>query len=185
MRDGEDGGMYGFPRDEAGLVKIGYRGLKFTNPSMQQDGKVRSTPMTRWTKVPTRKLPVSAASRIKKLVEQLMPELLPYYRQSRLCPYTDSFDNHFIIDFVPNKQGLMVVTAGSGHAFKFLPTIGDFVVDRIEGLARAELDLWRWRELGPSQQPYNKLMQGLNSPAALGNQALTADDSLDGHAARL
>ena len=28
MRDGAEGGVYGFPRDEKGIVKIGYRGTK-------------------------------------------------------------------------------------------------------------------------------------------------------------
>lgn len=185
MRDGQDGGLYGFPRDEHGFVKIGYRGVKFSNPTVQQDGKVRSIPRTRWTENATRQLPSFAASRIKRIVQHLMPELLPYYVQSRLCPYTDSFDNHFVIDFVPGQVRLMVVTAGSGHAFKFLPTIGGAVVDRIEGIANRDLDMWRWRALEAGQKPYNELMQGLESPLALKQQSMTVDDSLDSHYARL
>jgi len=29
IRDGEKGGIYGFPRDEQGFLKIGYRGTKY------------------------------------------------------------------------------------------------------------------------------------------------------------
>lgn len=185
MHDGEDGGLYAFPRDENGVVKVGYRGLKFTNPQIQDDGGVRSVPVTRWTSVSTRQLPIAAAQRIKRVLKQFIPELLPYHTKTRLCWYTDTYDNHFVIDFVPNKPGLMAVTGGSGHGFKFLPTIGRYVVDRIEGVDTRELKMWRWRKREDDELPYNTIMQGLHSRLALANQPLTAEDSLDGELARL
>jgi len=33
MRAGAEGGVYGFPRDPNGIVKIGYRGTKYVSPS--------------------------------------------------------------------------------------------------------------------------------------------------------
>lgn len=45
VRDGAEGGLYGFPRDEHGYLKIGYRGTKYTNPQRQTDG-TESVPVT-------------------------------------------------------------------------------------------------------------------------------------------
>ncbi|KAI9736660.1 MAG: hypothetical protein M1834_000864 [Cirrosporium novae-zelandiae] len=50
-----------------------------------------------------------------------------------LCWYCDAYDNNFVIDHVPEKDGLMVATGGSGHAFKLLPNIGKWIVGVIEG----------------------------------------------------
>jgi sarcosine oxidase / L-pipecolate oxidase len=49
MRNGAEGGLYGFPRNEEGWFKIGYRGTKYTNPIAHGDGNQRSTPVTRWS----------------------------------------------------------------------------------------------------------------------------------------
>ncbi|TKA34140.1 hypothetical protein B0A50_00120 [Salinomyces thailandicus] len=43
---------------------------------------------------------------------------------TRVCWRNDSFDDHLLIDRVPKTEGLMVATAGSGHAFKYFPVIG-------------------------------------------------------------
>ena len=54
MRYDEDGGYHGFPRDEDGFVKIGYQGVKCTDPEAQKDGTIRIVPVTRWTTNTTR-----------------------------------------------------------------------------------------------------------------------------------
>lgn len=41
-------------------------------------------------------------------------------------------------------DGLFLATGGSGHAFKFLPVLGERISDRIEGQLTEEL-LERWR----------------------------------------
>ncbi|KAL4898972.1 hypothetical protein BDW74DRAFT_171818 [Aspergillus multicolor] len=178
IRDGKVGGLYGFARDPNGIVKIGYRGMKFTNPRKQEDGVARSVPITRWTEQSTRQLPLTAAQVIRGFVQDHLPDLLSCEVTSRLCWYTDSFDNHFVIDFVPCVEGLMVATGGSGHGFKFLPNLGAHVVDRIEGKPNGYLDFWKWRSLGPGQTPYNSINEGEGSQRSLHRQPLTADDSL-------
>lgn len=170
-----DGGLYGFPRDDNGYVKIGYRGLKYTNPQLQLDGTVRSVPVTSWSSGSQQSLPAGAARRLSHVVEKFLPELLPYKIKTRLCWYTDTFDNHFIIDFVPDRTGLMVMSGGSGHAFKFLPILGRYVVDRIEGKESHELSMWKWRSLEESAKPYNEIMKGLDSSLALANQEQAED----------
>lgn len=178
IRNGKDGGLYGFARDAHGAVKIGYRGTKFTNPQTQADGAARSVPITRWTQQSTRKLPLTAASVIQSFVREYLPELIPCEMKTRLCWYTDSFDNHFVIDFVPGVQGLMVATGGSGHGFKFLPNLGSHVVDRIENKTNSYLRFWKWRSLSPGAKPYNSIMEGVGSERSLHRQALTVEDGL-------
>ncbi|KPM37044.1 hypothetical protein AK830_g9523 [Neonectria ditissima] len=185
IRNGENGGLYGFARDAHGAVKIGYRGTKFTNPQTQADGAARSVPVTRWTEQSTRKIPFTAARVIRGFVQDFLPELIPCEVKTRLCWYTDSFDNHFVIDFVPNVRGLMVATGGSGHGFKFLPNLGELVVDRIEAKQSIYLDLWKWRSLNSNEKPYNSIMEGEKSGRSLQNQVMTTEDALEKQPIRL
>ncbi|KAM0231165.1 hypothetical protein ACHAPO_008782 [Fusarium lateritium] len=177
MRQGATGGLYGFPVDEEGHLKIGYRGIKYINPQVQADGRERSVPVTRWSESSKiTKIPRQAMDTIASFVSQNIPEVLREAKDvafTRLCWYTDTFDNHFVIDRVPGQEGLMVVTGGSGHAFKFLPNVGNYVVDVIEGvgLDRPAIQAWRFRSPGSSQTP-NTLMEGSGSTRALQNVLL-------------
>lgn len=178
ITDGAEAGLYGFPVDEHGDMKIGYRGTKYTNPRLQTDGLERSVPITRWTKEEQlNKIPAQAVKVIRRFIDEYLPELAGVdITMTRLCWYTDSFDNHFIIDHVPEKLGLMVATAGSGHAFKYLPNIGRLVVDIIEGrgLESVEGRAWRWRLPNVTDKPVNKLMEGSSGKSALKNVPLTS-----------
>ncbi|KAG5747309.1 hypothetical protein H9Q70_010013 [Fusarium xylarioides] len=115
------------------------------------DGKERSVPVTRWSEGDKMtQIPKQAMDTIGSFVARHMPEVLQDAGDvafTRLCWYTDTFDNHFVIDRRPGRQGLMVVTGGSGQAFKFLPNIGNWVVDIIEGvgLDRPAIQAWRFR----------------------------------------
>lgn len=183
MRDGAEGGIYGFPVDENGHLKIGYRGTKYTNPQTQPDGQVRSVPVTRWT--PDQKLtqiPEQAYNVFRRFLDTYMPEVgeagIDIW-MSRVCWYTDSFDNHFVVDRVPGKEGVMVATGGSGHGFKFLPNVGKWVADIMEGkgMERDLVKCWRWREKREGQQVVNELMQGRNGERALGNVRLVTAEA--------
>ncbi|KAM5386519.1 hypothetical protein ACJZ2D_000482 [Fusarium nematophilum] len=181
ISDGAEAGLYGFPIDENGFLKIGYRGTKYTNPRVQPDGRERSVPITRWSEEEQmRKVPAQALKVIHRFIAEYLPELAEMdIWLTRLCWYTDSFDNHYIIDRVPKNDGLMVVTAGSGHAFKYLPTIGSWVVDIIEGkgLDREAVKAWRWRSLEKGETPVNKLMEGSGGSRTLSNTPLTSGEA--------
>ncbi|KAK2758871.1 sarcosine oxidase [Colletotrichum kahawae] len=171
IRDGAEGGLYGFPRDENGWLKIGYRGTKYTNPVVQGDGKERSVPAL-------------------KVIRAFLAENLPELGEagidisfSRICWYTDSYDNHFVIDHVPGtEESLMVATGGSGHAFKYLPNIGNWVVDAVEGKGQDQIPpkLWKWRQIKANEKPYNVLMEGSKGERALGNVPLAAEVEVGG-----
>jgi sarcosine oxidase/L-pipecolate oxidase len=129
-------------------------------------------PITRWTKEAIRKIPEIASRTIKGFVQAQLPELLQCASSTRLCWYTDSYDNHFVIDFVPDKKGLMVATGGSGHGFKFLPNLGEHVVDRIEGKKNDFLQYWNWRTHEAGTRRYNSIMEGVSSARSLHQQPL-------------
>ena len=216
VRDGAEGGLYGFPCDERGYMKIGYRGTKYTNPKDQLDCTVRSVPIIRHRSKedqeegPTNdqdrhRIPSQALKVIKNFLAEFLRELAENgidIELTRLCWYTDSFDNHYVVDYLPRRIGtlaereedvplqdtVLVATGGSGHAFKYLPIIGKWVVDIMEGvgLDRPLAQAWRWRTLQPGQTPVNVLMEGEAGPRALGNVEIsTASDLKLGSQPRL
>ena len=50
---------------------------------------------------------------------------------STTCLYTNSPDGHFLIDFHPNYRNVIIVSACSGHGFKFATVIGELVSDML------------------------------------------------------
>jgi sarcosine oxidase/L-pipecolate oxidase len=181
VRDGAEGGLYGFPRDDQGYLKIGYRGTKYTNPQPQADGRERSVPVTRWTEEKKlTQIPEQAMSVLQGFAAEYLPELKEEgidVELTRVCWYTDTFDNHFVVDHVPGDDGLFVATGGSGHAFKYLPNIGNWIVDVLEGVGeeRPAVRSWKWRSLG-QDKPVNNLMEGSSGERALVNVRLTGTD---------
>ncbi|ETN41344.1 uncharacterized protein HMPREF1541_03279 [Cyphellophora europaea CBS 101466] len=187
VRDGPTGGLYGFPVTEDGLFKIGYRGEKFTNPKVQRDGKERSVPATRYTtEEQMKQIPQQAWKVIQHFLQQYTPELLQEpgvkVEISRICWYTDSWDNHYVIDFVPElDRRVLIATGGSGHAFKYLPNIGKYIADVLEGKEsdRELLQKWRWRSRADNPTTtspiVNTLMEGQEGPRVLRKQKLTQE----------
>ncbi|KAI5920123.1 putative sarcosine oxidase [Camillea tinctor] len=193
LRSGAAGGVYGFPRDGEGWFKVGYRGSKYTNPLVQGDGRERSTPATRFTPAlrdgtqPVGEaltgFPEQAHKVIKDFLDEYLPELAEEgigISHTRICWYTDSFDNHFVVDYVPGTEGLMVATGGSGHAFKYLPNVGNWVVDVIENVKtdRPAIQAWRWREVRGEEKPVNNLMEGSKGSRALVNVSLLDESAV-------
>lgn len=51
----------------------------------------------------------------------------------------------FLITPHPHCEGLYVATGGSFHGWKFLPVIGDYIVDMLHGLLGADYaNRWAW-----------------------------------------
>ncbi|KAJ4257319.1 hypothetical protein NW762_008437 [Fusarium torreyae] len=76
MQDGAEGEIYGFPVDENGYLKIGYRRTKYTNPKVQSDGRERSQPITRWTEDERiTKIPEQALKVFRRFLDDYLSEL--------------------------------------------------------------------------------------------------------------
>jgi sarcosine oxidase / L-pipecolate oxidase len=67
---------------------------------------------------------------------------------SRICHYADTPTGDFIIDYHPKYgKSLFLATGGNGHAFKFLPVVGEKIVDCILGKCPEEFKTkWCWPE---------------------------------------
>ncbi|KAK2754560.1 hypothetical protein FQN54_006961 [Arachnomyces sp. PD_36] len=92
-------------------------------------------------------IPEDAEKELRRGLENFFPQFKdhPWYNQ-RLCWYTDTSTGDFIIDHYPHMDHVFVATGGSGHGFKFLPTLGKYIVDCFEGSASQELrQRWAWR----------------------------------------
>jgi sarcosine oxidase / L-pipecolate oxidase len=58
----------------------------------------------------------------------------------------DTADDNFLISSLPQHKNLSVAIGGSAHGFKFLPIIGKYIVDMMEGnLDMDKASMWKWR----------------------------------------
>ncbi|KZP05450.1 hypothetical protein FIBSPDRAFT_967248 [Athelia psychrophila] len=80
------------------------------------------------------------AMAIRDMLRQVYPEIahLPF-ESTRLCWYTCSNDEDWVIDEVEGYKNLFAASAGSWHGFKFLPVIGELIADRLEGKMAPEV----------------------------------------------
>lgn len=103
---GPDKLFYGFP-DLGEGIKIGFHhGGRHIQPEhLQQD--------------------VSAAeiSEIEAIAGRYL-DIDPEFRASSVCMYTNTPDEHFIIDWYPGNQNILIASPCSGHGFKFSSVIG-------------------------------------------------------------
>jgi len=83
---------------------------------------------------------------MRTLVERHLPDAAGAHRASTVCVYTNTPDEHFWIDWHPTSPGVLMVSACSGHGFKFASAIGETVADLLTGRApRTDLSLFRKR----------------------------------------
>jgi sarcosine oxidase len=64
------------------------------------------------------------------IIDRLFPKANLQLRSQENCLYTNSKDGHFIIDYLPKtKKQIIIATGFSGHGFKFVPAIGELLVN--------------------------------------------------------
>lgn len=151
------------PRD--GVLKIARHAYGYLNPQPvsheplgpslgprdEDDGlaaKRVSQPRTHLTD-PSLSIPAEAAADLRRALRRMIPwpELAerPFFK-TRLCWYTDTATGDWIIDYHPSYKNLFIATGGSGHAFKFLPILGDKIVNCLLGRCPEEFrDKWKWK----------------------------------------
>ena len=84
-------------------------------------------------------------AQVAELVRRFMPHAKGRLRESQVCLYTNTPDLHFVIDVHPaHPERVVVVSACSGHGFKFAPAIGEIVADLLAG-ATPRFDLTMFR----------------------------------------
>jgi sarcosine oxidase len=63
----------------------------------------------------------------------------------KTCLFTNSPDEHFIIDFHPESRQIALAAGFSGHGFKFCSVIGEIMADlAVDGSTRRDISLFRF-----------------------------------------
>ncbi|KAI0438555.1 FAD dependent oxidoreductase [Xylaria telfairii] len=172
MKEGKD--MYSFPRDENGVIKVGFRRTKWTSYG-DVAGKRISVPTA--LGVVRENIPIPAVEAIKEYISINLPELTELGLSStKLCWYTDSIDNSFVVDFVPSHPRVAICSGGSGHGFKFLPILGREVVKILEGKGDQTVygEMWKWRT--STAKTKNGLEEGEEGPRVIEKQRMATRD---------
>lgn len=83
---------------------------------------------------------------IRAVSRRFLPAADGTLRTSTVCLYTNTPDEHFLIDGHPLHPQVLMASACSGHGFKFSPVIGEILADLAQRkLPRFDLGLFRWR----------------------------------------
>lgn len=83
----------------------------------------------------------------RRLIRETLPGLAARPLIDRhMCWIADSEDSNFVIDYVPGSDNSLVILSGdSGHGFKMLPIMGDWVMKLlIDG--KQSISRWQWKE---------------------------------------
>ncbi len=118
----QPGIFYGFPCLPAGRFD-GPPGLKlghhFHGPATDPDN-------------PDRKPPIGEEAKLIQVLNKYFPGSYQGTHTLKTCLYTNTPDEHFIIDFLPGYGRDVAVAAGfSGHGFKFVSVVGEIISDLI------------------------------------------------------
>jgi len=121
---------YGLPDLEGGMkVALHYAGER-----VARVGDVRRT------------VEASDVDDLERLLRRYLPDALGAHRGSKVCLYTVTSDTHFRIDHLPATRRVLVVSACSGHGFKFAPAVGELVAEEVlTGERSPELAPFAWR----------------------------------------
>lgn len=169
------GGIMMFPMAEPeGYIKMFIRQTKYTNP-VEKDGKIISIPKTSNSSPPFKYLTKSIVTQAREFLKFFFPDLVEagIELDSKILWYTDTINNDYIYDFVPGMKGLFVATGGSGHAFKMLPVLGQFLVDKIEGRENIYTEKFKWRYAKDFEKDPNGLKEKLDSKRRYDKQEIS------------
>ncbi|WQF82118.1 Putative FAD dependent oxidoreductase, FAD/NAD(P)-binding domain superfamily, MTOX family [Colletotrichum destructivum] len=94
-------------------------------------------------------MPLHDQQKVRQLLAETLPALKdrPLVKQT-ICWFADTADSEFVIDYVPESNGSVVLMSGdSGHAAKLIPLVGDWVKSLLEAPDNKQpVERWRWKE---------------------------------------
>ncbi|GAA6008334.1 hypothetical protein JCM10207_000089 [Rhodosporidiobolus poonsookiae] len=140
-----DTGFYCFPPTADGILKMAIHDRGWLAPS----DTLPSLPRTHLCPgFENQQIPATALAALKRGMARVHPELSDWVDtklfETRLCWYSDRESGDFLFDYHPSYgHSLFVAAGGSGHAAKFFPLVGKWIVDSIQGALPRELSrLW-------------------------------------------
>jgi sarcosine oxidase len=124
--------LYGFPTLDGKTVKVGIHHEGRTVEPDEIDRTIHDADTA----------PLGA------LVAALVDGADPMPSRAAICMYTNAPDGHFVIGRVPGIDTLTVVSACSGHGFKFAPVVGEIAADlAVDGASDRPIALFDPRRL--------------------------------------
>jgi sarcosine oxidase len=85
----------------------------------------------------------------RRRLETYLPDAAGRFARAVVCLYANTQDGHFILDRHPEHERVLIISACSGHGFKFSSAIGEIAADLLlEGRSRLDLNLFRLRKEG-------------------------------------
>lgn len=126
--DVESGSWYGFPTHAGHGVKVGWY-HHFREPIEPDDPDRSTTPRDEAV--------------LRGFMERHLPDAAGPTEMLKACIFTNTPDEHFIIDPLPDAPQAIVVSACSGHGFKFASVVGEICADLvIDGATRHDIGLF-------------------------------------------
>jgi sarcosine oxidase len=111
----DSGFLYGIPSLDGKTVKIG----------RHHDGETTTPDTIR------RRVDDADIDPLRLAASTYMRGVSGHVTRTLTCMYTNTPDGHFVIDFAPDDRRVVVISACSGHGFKFAPVIGDIAADLV------------------------------------------------------
>lgn len=116
IREGvADVDVYGFPTLDGRSVKLGrHHGGEPATPDMVR-----------------RRVDDADLDPVRLFATQYLRGVTRHVTRSEVCVYTNTPDHEFVIDLHPEDKRIVVLSACSGHGFKFAPVAGDIAADLV------------------------------------------------------
>ena len=109
------GGFYGFPV----VSEAGFKAAEHFEPDIVAQPEALQ-----------RQLLPRDEPRLQRFLTEIFPALRKPKRSAfKVCMYTKSPDDHFVLGALPETPSVIVGAGFSGHGFKFAPVIGEILAD--------------------------------------------------------
>ncbi len=133
-----DGTFYGFPYfDDQGLKVARHHSGTFAAPETVD-----------------RATSPEDEGRVRRFLRAHIPIADGELRSSKVCMYTNTPDEHFLLGMYPGSAHVVYASACSGHGFKFSTVIGEILADlAVEGATRHPIGFLSAARLDPAMDP--------------------------------
>ncbi|MFB6197979.1 MAG: FAD-dependent oxidoreductase, partial [Halobacteriaceae archaeon] len=128
VHETDDEHFYGFPRIDVPGVKLGK--FHHLRESIDPNEMARE--------------PTPEDERVlRSYVEEFFPNATGPTMRLKTCIFTNTPDEHFLVDVHPERPGVIIGGGFSGHGFKFASVLGEILAQLAgEGETRHDIDLF-------------------------------------------
>jgi len=132
--DVEEGSFYGFPLHDGHGFKFGKYHHRF-EPIDPDD--------------PDRSVHAEDEALLRAFADRYFPDGAGPTEMLKACMFTNSPDEHFVLDRLPDAPQVAVFAGESGHGYKFCSVVGEVLADLvIDGATRHDIGLFRIDRFG-------------------------------------